>query len=275
MADPSEGKIFSLASSLIIVLVGFYIMLSKSQDKMKAIGLYALSFGLAKVVAAVAVLENQTDLMRYTAIISLVLGALFVLFGLSYLLGTSKKIVSKVLVSLFFIAVDVLRIKNACEHGGDFFSNSSIVSYAVEIAVLFLFVSLLLSKDVRINTVDAKIDNSKKLAKSMKADCKEVMRNAKARAKEEKKKGNRAEAKRIMKSAKAEVKAIKKRRKDVIRKADKIRYYTDENGNVVTEREYRAKNRKRCPHISLIMPLYTYARKIRKVFYTYNVRPSL
>lgn len=272
---PETGKTFSLISSLLIVFAGIYIIFSKNQDKMKSIGLYALTFGLAKVLAAVTKIETQDDIMRYTAIVSMILGALFVLFGLSYLLGTSKKIFSKVLVSLFFIVIDGLRIENAYKNGVDVFTDGYCISYAVEIAVLFLFVTLLLSKDVRINTVNAKIDNSKKLAKDMKADCRTIIKKAKIEARAEKKKGNKAEAKRIMKNAKAKVKTIKKSRKKMMKRADKTRYYTDENGKIVTESEYRAKNRKRRAVSSILIGLYTFACTLRKSFYIYNINGFL
>lgn len=217
-----------IVGGVVMLLAGLFIALKEDFDKMKAIGLYAVSFGIFKILRAYSAMTidpNNLDLTKIqvvdvVSVISIILSILFILLGISFLRGIAKKIWSKVAISAIYIILNGIVLYGAYKDN----DVNLIVTMVVEILVLVMFIVLLLSKDVRINTVGAKKKYGKKISKEEKKSAKKDYDLAMSEAKALRKAGNKEAAAKVEKEAKADYERRIDESKELKKDAKKKRY---------------------------------------------------
>lgn len=135
---------------------GLYVIFKQDQDKMDAIGMYAVTFGIFKMFRAYG---SGGDFW----IIPFFLAIPFIVMGIRYFMGTSVSVISNIVWSVIYIFVDIFTLN---------------LINLIDIFILVFFISILVSRDTLINTplakkiigksveLDSRVDAEVKYAKS-------------------------------------------------------------------------------------------------------------
>lgn len=213
---------------LLVFLGGLGIAYKVDFDKMYAIGIYAVTFGIFKILKAYSTFTMDFDNFDFgkvqtvdiMAAITIILSISFIVLGISFIIGESKKIWSRVGTSLVFIIINIANIKTFYEYQ-DWLMIAMMVT---EIIVLMMFIALLVSKDVRINSTEAKEKYSEQIFKKTEKQANEDYAAARRDAVDAVKDGEFSKAVEIMQGAKKEKKETIAEGKKLAKDAKKVRY---------------------------------------------------
>lgn len=216
------------AGGIIMLLSGFYMAIKEDFDKLKAIGLYAVSFAIFKILRAYSAMTIDPSYLDLTKIqwvdivsfATIIMAILLLAFGISFLRGTAKNIWRKVILSAIFIILNCVTFYGAYENN----DTNLMLAMGIEILVLVLFIALLLSKDVRINTVGAKKKYGKKISKEEERKAEQDYKLAMSEAKALRKAGNKEAAKKVEQDAKEDYQRRVEDSEELRKKATKARY---------------------------------------------------
>lgn len=123
---------------LVMTVGGLYVIIREDEDKMDAIGVYAITYGIFKMFRAYG---TGGDFW----IIPFVMAIPFIFMGYRYLTGTAKSVISNIIWSVVYIFVDIFQL----------IFRHDIINL-VDIFILVMFISVLISRDVWINTTTGK-----------------------------------------------------------------------------------------------------------------------
>ncbi len=146
-------KTFVVVSNIIIALFGAVVFLDRKKSKMRAIGLYSMALGLARVVRSIPEALSPSDIPFVTGIVMIVLGLILLYSGLKYYTGTSRNTLIMRYVAYAIVATYALQIAMYFHSGGTF--DGFIEVYrgtALYLAMYIVYVIILSNKEIWSNT---------------------------------------------------------------------------------------------------------------------------
>lgn len=141
----STSDLCFAVGGLIMTIGGLFVIVREDEDKMDAIGVYAITYGIFKMLRAYATGGTFW-------IIPFLLAIPFIVMGIRYIRGTATSVISNIIWSVIYIFVDIVYL--IVKHD---------LINLIDIFIMVMFISVLVSRDVLINTSTGKTIMSKKV----------------------------------------------------------------------------------------------------------------